>query len=315
MIKIIISASRRTDIPTYYSEWFFNRIKKGYVCVRNPINIHRISKIPLSPDVVDGIVFWTKNPIPMMNRLHELSDYMYCFQFTVNSYGMDVEKNIPSKGGVIIPAFRELSRRIGSERVVWRYDPILLTPKYDIAYHTHYFNKMAEMLSGYTEKCIISFVDSYRNTEGSVKRLSLLPLGAQEMLELAERFAEIADKNHLKLESCAEKIDLEQFGIAHGHCIDSGLFERLLGQRLDLKKDTNQRKECGCAASIDIGMYSTCQNGCRYCYANRSINIVLKNTAAHDPLSPLISGNIQPDDDVITREVKSCRQRQLNFLI
>ena len=122
---MIISASRRTDIPTYYSDWFFNRIRDGYVCVRNPMNIHQVSKIFLSKHSVDGIVFWTKNPTPMIDRLDELKDYMYYFQFTVNPYGKEIEENVPSKNNIIIPSFRELSRIIGPERIIWRYDPII----------------------------------------------------------------------------------------------------------------------------------------------------------------------------------------------
>ncbi len=156
---MIISASRRTDIPTYYSNWFFNRIKEGYVCVRNPMNIHQVSKISLSSNVVDGFVFWTKNPIPMMNRLNDLSDYKYYFQFTVNSYGKDIEANIPNKNDVIIPAFKRLSDLIGPERVIWRYDPILLTQQYSVEYHAKYFEEIAKRLSGYTHKCVICFVD------------------------------------------------------------------------------------------------------------------------------------------------------------
>ena len=156
---MIISASRRTDIPSHYADWFYNRIKEGYVCVRNPMNVHQISRIPLSPDVIDGIVFWTKNPRPMMDRLDLLRDYMYYFQFTINSYGQDIEANIPSKNDIIIPTFRELSDMIGCERVIWRYDPILLTKKYSIDYHIRYFEEIAKRLSGYTEKCIISLVD------------------------------------------------------------------------------------------------------------------------------------------------------------
>ena len=162
---MIISASRRTDIPTYYSEWFLNRIKDGFVYVRNPMNVHQISKISLSPDVVDGIVFWTKNPVPMLDKLYNLQDYAYYFQFTVNSYGKDIEANIPSKNDIIVPAFRELSRIIGAEKVIWRYDPIMLTSKYTIDYHVNYFNELAKRLSGYTHKCVISFVDFYRNTQ------------------------------------------------------------------------------------------------------------------------------------------------------
>lgn len=311
---MIISASRRTDIPSYYSEWFFNRIQEGYVCVRNPMNIHQISKISLSPDVVDGIVFWTKNPIPMLDRLHELDDkYMYYFQFTVNSYGKDVESNIPNKNNVIIPAFRKLSDQIGADRVIWRYDPILLTEKYTIDYHVKYFGEIAKRLSGYTMKCVISFVDLYRNTQSNTKELGLLPMGELLMYELAQRLVEIANENGLIVESCAEKINLEQFGIAHGHCIDCSLFEKLLSCRLDLDKDKNQREECGCMASIDVGMYNTCKNGCKYCYANYSSNTVAKNFLAHNPNSPLIAGEITPDDDVKDRVVKSCKNCQLNF--
>jgi len=226
----------------------------------------------------------------------------------------DIEPNVPSKNDVIIPAFRDLSRQIGPERVIWRYDPILLTSKYTIDYHVTYFNEIAKRLSGYTEKCIISFVDLYRNTKSNTKDLGLLPLGEQEMFELAQRLVDIAHKNNLIVESCAEKINLDQFGIAHGHCIDCNLFERLLNCKLDLGKDKTQREECGCMASIDIGMYNTCKNGCRYCYANFSGNTVNKHFAQHDPTSPLISGVILPDDVVKDRVVKSCRNCQLNLL-
>ena len=140
---MIISASRRTDIPSYYSDWFFNRLKEGYVYTRNPMNIHKISDIPLTLDVVDGIVLWTKNPTPMLNKIHMLKDYPYYFQFTVNSYGSDIEPNIPLKSDVIIPTFQQLSTEIGKEKVVWRYDPIFLNKKYTMEYHKKYF----EMIS------------------------------------------------------------------------------------------------------------------------------------------------------------------------
>ena len=161
---MIISASRRTDIPNYYSEWFFNRIKEGYVLVRNPMNISQVSKISLSPDVVDGIVFWTKNPLPILDRLEELREYTYYFQFTLTPYGKDVEPNVPSKNDLIIPSFRKLSERIGKERVVWRYDPILFNDKYTMDYHVKYFKTLAAKLHAYTEKCIVSILDFYQKT-------------------------------------------------------------------------------------------------------------------------------------------------------
>ena len=308
---MIISASRRTDIPTYYSEWFINRIRDGYLYVRNPMNIHQISKITLSPGVIDGIVFWTKNPIPMMQYLDELNNYAYYFQFTVNAYGKDVEVNVPNKNDVIIPAFRELSNRIGRDRVIWRYDPILLTEKYTIDYHVNYFNELAKRLSGYTHKCGISFVDLYRNTQAHLKELNILPLGEKEMYELAERLVEIANKNDLIVESCAEKINLEQFGIQHGHCIDCQLFEKILNCKINILKDKNQRLECGCMESIDIGAYNTCKNGCVYCYANFSKTTVIKNMGAHNPSSPLIYGEVMPDDKIVERKMFSLKKNQI----
>ena len=310
---MIISASRRTDIPTYYSDWFFNRIKEGFVYVRNPMNIHQISKISLSPAVVDGIVFWTKNPIPMMNRLDELENYMYYFQFTVTAYGNDVETNIPSKNDVIIPSFKKLSEKLGSNRVIWRYDPIMLTRKYTIEYHIKYFEKIAERLSGYTQKCIISFVDLYRNTQSHTKDLGIIPFKENDMIELAKKLSSIAKKYNIELETCSEKIDLEQFGISHGHCIDRILFEKLLNCKMNISKDKNQREECGCMASIDIGAYNTCKNGCKYCYANYSDKGVQNNFAAHNPLSPLLFGEINDDDKIIERKAKSCRECQLSL--
>lgn len=310
---MIISASRRTDIPSYYSEWFFNRIKDGFVYVRNPMNAHQISKISLSPDVVDGIVFWTKNPVPMLDKLERLKDYAYYFQFTVNSYGKDIESNIPSKNDIIVPAFQKLSRKIGSEKVIWRYDPIMLTSKYSIDYHVKYFNELAKRLSGYTYKCVISFVDLYRNTQSHLKDLDILPLGEKQMYELAERLVEIAKKNNLVVESCAEKINLEQFGIQHGHCIDCDLFEKILKCKMNLSKDKNQRLECGCMESIDIGAYNTCKNGCKYCYANFSHNTVNKNTGLHNPNSPLLFGEILPEDKIIERKMVSLKNNQLNI--
>lgn len=310
---MIISASRRTDIPAFYSEWFFNRLEEGYVCVRNPMNIHQISKINLSPSVVDGIVFWTKNPKPMINKLHLLDKYNYYFQFTVNSYDKDIEPNIPSKNDFIIPTFKELSAIIGSERIIWRYDPILLNEKYNTDYHIKYFEKIAERLSGSTQKCIISFVDLYRNTKRNTDGLNIREIDENTMFYLAKNLSEIAQKNGLKVESCSEKINLEQFGISHGHCIDCELLEKITGSKLKLDKDKNQRKECGCVASIDIGAYNTCKNGCKYCYATFNNSVVEKNTVLHNPNSPLLFGNISPEDKVYQKATQSCRDCQIGL--
>lgn len=305
---MIISASRRTDIPACYADWFFRRLEEGFVCTRNPMNPRQVSRISLSPDVVDGIVFWTKNPVPMLDRLHLLEDYPYYFQFTLNAYGKDLEPGIPGKNDVIVPAFQQLSRQTGPERIIWRYDPILLTPVYTEAYHVRYFEELAKRLSGFTRKCIISFVDPYRHLGKK-----FLPLGESEIYALAERFAHIARRYDLTLETCAEAIDLSRFGIAHGHCIDPELLERIIGQPLSLTKDKNQREACGCVSAVDIGMYDSCRNGCRYCYANHSAAALQKNFRLHDPSSPLLYGTIGPDDVVKDRVVESCKIQQMNL--
>lgn len=310
---MIISASRRTDIPACYADWLFNRLEAGYVCVRNPMNPRQVSRISLLPDVVDGFVFWTKNPLPMLDRLPALENRPYYVQFTLTAYGADLEPGLPNKNDVLVPAFQALSRKIGSERVIWRYDPILLTPDHSIVWHVREFEALAKRLCGYTSKCVISFVDLYRHLNKVSRELGFLPLGLPEQFELAGRFAEIAGKYGLQLETCAETVDLSQFGIGHSHCIDGALFAQLIGEPLDLQKDPNQREACGCMASVDIGMYDSCGNGCVYCYGNHAAAAVRANRMAHDPASPLLYGVIGPADRVTDRVMKSCRRPQLSF--
>ena len=312
---MIISASRRSDIPNYYSEWFINRIKEGYLYVRNPINAHQISKISLSPDVVDCIVFWTKNPKNMLNRLCELKDYQYYFQFTLTGYGKDVEPNLPSKQDEIIPTFIELSKKIGREKVIWRYDPILINSKYSIEYHIKAFTKIAERLHRYTEKVIISFVDLYAKTLRNTRNLDLLQLTKNEMREIAGQLSIIAKSYHLMIESCAEEIDLEDVGVQHGRCIDDKLISKIINCDLKVKKDPNQRSECGCMESIEIGTYNTCLNGCKYCYANYNETKVKNNADIYSKRSPLLCGAIGKDDIVTERAVQSLRIEQLKFSV
>ena len=307
---MIISASRRTDIPTYYSEWFMNRIREGYALARNPMNAHQVSRISLSPEVVDGIVFWTKNPAPMLDKLPQLKDYMYYFQFTLNAYEQDVEADVPLKHKYIVPTFQRLSEMIGPERVVWRYDPILVSDKYTFDYHVKYFELLAKKLASYTQKCTISFLDMYVKTERNVAGLNIQPLTLELQDAMAKSLAEIAHSYGLELETCAEGIELEKYGIKHAHCIDGELFAKLLGCPLKVGKDKNQRKECGCVDSVDIGAYNTCRNGCRYCYANFNAKMVQNNQQRHNPLSPLLLGELQPDDKVTERKMTSCLERQ-----
>ena len=311
---MIISASRRTDIPAYFSQWFINRMREGYVLVRNPMNPRQVNRVSLTPDVVDGIVFWTKNPLPLLDKLNSLKDYAFYFQFTITPYGTDIEPNIPSKEEVVIPAFQRLADLIGPHRVIWRYDPIMLSPKYSIDYHIQAFEKIAGRLKDHTKKCTISFIDMYRNTLKNVQRMNLLDFPQEKMLELSKSLADIAGTYGLRLDACAEKTDLRQFGIDPARCIDNQLLDGILECSLHTGKDKNQRPECGCASSIDIGMYNTCRNLCGYCYANYNEQAVIKNVGKHDPASPLLIGAIGAGDIITERKVSSCRDGQISLL-
>ena len=279
---MIISASRRTDIPAYYSYWFYNRIKEGFVLTRNPRNYKQVSKISLAPDMIDGIVLWTKNPLPMLDRLDELEKYMYYFHFTITAYGNDIEPKLPHKTDTLLPAFKSLSKTIGAGRVIWRYDPILLNEKYTMDYHICAFEKIAAELSGFTQKVVISFIETdYRGVKGNTKELALNGFPIELKMELASRLAQIAIGKGLAIEACAQSLELTQYGIGAARCIDGGLLSKLLGYEPRVKKDKNQRPFCGCTSSVDIGVYNTCGNGCKYCYANYNPGTIANNAGKH----------------------------------
>lgn len=308
---MILSASRRTDIPNYYSDWFFKRIKEGYVYVRNPVNPRQVSKITLSPDGVDCIVFWTKNPKPMIAKLDALREYAYYFQFTLTGYGTDIELNVPDKKRDIIPTFQKLSQKIGAQRVIWRYDPILFTENYTPEYHLKAFAEIAGKLRGCTQKCVISFVDFYAKNQKNMQALRIYCLQGNELTAFAEKIAKIAHYNGMKAVSCAEAVDLSACGIAHNCCIDKDLIAQITGCRICARKDKNQREECGCVESIDIGTYNTCKNICRYCYANHSPESVAKSCQMYDENAPILCGRITEEDKITERTVKSFKENQM----
>lgn len=310
---MILSVSRRTDIPSYYSEWFYNRIKEGFVYVRNPMNIHQVSKVIISPEIVDCIVFWTKNPKPMMDRLDELSAYNYYFQFTLTGYGKDIECNVPHKKEVMIPVFQELSQKIGSNKVIWRYDPIIFTSKYTPEYHLRAFEQIATALNGYTHKCVISFVDIYAKNKKNMETINVYEVNDNMLMDFSAELSRIANKNNIVVASCAENIDLSKCNIQHNCCIDKAVIEKIIGCKLNVGKDKNQRPECGCVESVEIGTYNTCKNGCKYCYANYSTESVIKNCHNYDVNSPLLCGTISSNDVITERKVKSIRETQLTL--
>ena len=216
---MIVSASRRTDIPAFYAPWFYNRLKEGYVLVPNPFNPRTVSRVGLTPDTVDCIVFWTKNPAPMLDGLERLRDYRYYFQFTLNPYGRDMERNLPALEARL-GTFRRLAERIGPERVIWRYDPVLLGGAYDIRFHTGAFAALAAGLKGYTERCMIGFLDFYRHIRKVMDEAGAGAPSPEDTERLAAAFGDTAAKYGILLETCTSKVDLRRFGIRSGCCIE-----------------------------------------------------------------------------------------------
>ena len=308
---MIISASRRTDIPSFYPEWFFNRIREKYVLVPNPFNPKQVSRVRLTPDVVDCIVFWTKNPGPMLSRLHELKDFNYYFQYTINPYSREIENHLPDLSKRI-ETFRRLSELIGKEKVIWRYDPILINEKYHPDFHKSAFANIATQLEGYTEKCMLGFIDHYKHILTATNQFHIYPLRSNDIREIASAFKQSLPTD-IQLNTCTVKTDLSELGIPAGKCIDQELIEKITGYPISAKKDKNQREVCRCIESIDIGTYDSCLNGCIYCYANTAKHKPLRNINLHDPQSPKLIGHLNDDDIIKDREMRSLKSNPSLF--
>ena len=311
---MIISASRRTDIPAFYSDWFLNRISEGYVVTKNPFNVNQLTKLRLDPSVVDAIVFWTKNSAPMISRVSELSGkgFIYYFQFTLTPYGTDIEPGLPAKEE-LIDIFGRLSDRIGRERVIWRYDPIFFSEKYTAEWHINKFEKYSAALKSYTRKVIFSFLDmDYKNTK-HISEIGIRSGSTEEKNHIAKVLAKIAHSFNMRIETCAEAIELEKYGITHGKCIDDKLIEELHGCPLLISKDKNQRQICGCVASVDIGIYNTCSHVCTYCYANFTKASIAANREKHNPQSPILIGECNAENLAFKKGQKSLIERQMNL--
>lgn len=295
---MILSASRRTDIPAYFMPWFMKRLTERLVYVPHPFRSNHYRKINLNPDVIDCIVFWTKNPIPLISYLDDLKNtgYPYYLQCTITGYSNAIEPSLPDLDARI-HAFQAISKSIGRNRIVWRYDPILLTDSQDIAYHIHNFTDLCRMLAPFTDTCIISFLDWYPSISASLSSFTR-QITKQEIYQLARDISNIAHHYRIKLATCAEAMDLSEFGIAHASCIDQTRIEQILEVPISAKKDRNQRTECGCIESIDIGIYQTCLHGCKYCYATSSFQQALRNTKQHNSHAPVLIGSL-PEHAVI----------------
>jgi hypothetical protein len=312
MAALIISASRRTDIPAFYSRWFINRIRAGYCTVPNPFNPQQVSTISLAPQDVEVIVFWTRHARPLLPFLGELdrSGYRYYFQYTLMDNPRLLDPRTPSLD-VALDTFYRLADCVGPERVIWRYDPIVFSQATGASFHCERFAHIAGALRGRTRRVVISVMDLYRKTERRLRQL------ADQGLEVASysgrpsaRFdglmgdlVQAACQNGMEITSCAEEIDLRPYGIRPGKCIDDEYIRRVFGLAVGARKDPTQREACGCVVSRDIGMYDSCLFGCRYCYATSSFERARLNWREHDPQSPSLLGHHDaPPPDVALRQ-------------
>jgi hypothetical protein len=296
---MIISASRRTDIPAFYPAWFMNRIREGFCHVPNPFNPKQVSRISLGPDDVECIVFWTRDPRPLLPYLAALdaAGYRYYFLITLLNNPRAIDPFSPSME-TSINTFKRLSDRIGPRRVVWRYDPILLSTATDVDYHKRSFSFIAESLRGSTVRSVISLATIYRKLRGRLNCLEDAGIRVrepeeEEIAELMVYFAATAEENGLKIMSCAQEKTLHAFGILPGKCVDDALIREVFGIEVSHRKDPSQRKACGCVESRDIGMYDTCLFGCVYCYATSDIAKSRANKAAHDPQGSSLLPHVQ----------------------
>jgi hypothetical protein len=293
---MIVSASRRTDIPAFYAKWFLNRVRLGWCLVPNPFNRNQVSMVSLSAAEVDAFVFWSRNPRPLMRYLDELDDMgcQYYFLFTLVGYPDRIDPGSPPLSQSI-RTFQELSARVGPQRVIWRYDPIVLSGLSGTGFHESNFRLVAQELKGATGRCVISFVKPYRKARARMEAAAQgstepVDFGSLPVRGLLSVISESARENGIEIFSCASEQDLSAFGINPSKCIDADLISKLFAIEISAPKDPRQRKECGCAASRDIGMYDTCLFGCSYCYATSSLERAKAACARHDPRSPSLLG-------------------------
>jgi hypothetical protein len=282
----IISASRRTDIPAFYSEWFMNRIRAGFCHWSNPFS-GQVYRISLRPEDVRAIVFWTRNPAPLIPRLPELTNtYKISFHYTLIGYGRPLESHNPAVE-TALDTFCALSDVLSPDFVMWRYDPIVISCITPPGYHLERFAYLAERLAGATRRCTYSFIDFYNKTKRNLNRLDGITfeeLAPPERVDLLARMAEIAARHGIELVSCCEDVP----GIRRGGCIDLDLIRRVTGEADLTIPDRPTRPHCGCIESVDIGSYDTCLFGCAYCYATKDRAAALQRHAEHDPQDSIL---------------------------
>lgn len=313
---MLIHVGGRTDITHYYSEWLLNRIREGYALSRNPLFPHRVTRYVLDPALVDCILFCTKNPVPIMDKLEEIRarGFRMFFYVTITGYGKDIEPRVPGIRETA-RAFRELSRAVGVRNICWRYDPIFITPRYTVEHHLECFDALAGELAPFTGFCVFSFVELYKKLRATFPELRAV--SEDEKRLLLHGMGRIAARRGLRLQTCGDGGDYARFGIHASGCMTAPILEKAIGQELKAVKPRPTRKGCGCIPVNDIGAYDTCPSGCRYCYATKNPRLALANHKNHDPHSPLLIGGIRPGDTITDARQVSFRRpgaRQFSLL-
>lgn len=293
---MIINTGQRTDIPAFYSQWFINRIREGYVMVRNPYCPSMVTKFLLNPDVVDVIGFCTKNPRPMLKYLDELKAFGQFWYVTITGFGRDMEPNVPPVEQVI-EDFKYLSNKVGNNAVGFRYTPIIVDDKYTVEYHINTFKRICNELHGFTHLCAFGFLDKYPHLDNNHPEIN--DTTDENKIIIAKEFKRIALEHDIELRLCSKEKWLSEYDIDVRGCMLIEDYEKAIGAKLDVKKKMQARKGyCSCMLSNDIGAYSSCMHLCRYCYANGNDNMVKGNYYKHDEKSPFLIGNTNPDDKV-----------------
>lgn len=305
---MILNTGCRTDIPAYYSQWFYNRIREGYVLTRNPYRLEQVLKYRLDPEVVDVICFCTKNPQPMLSRLSELEAFRQFWFVTLTPYGKEIEPYVLDKS-VVLKSVKQLSVIFGRKAIGWRYDPIFITKKYSVDFHLQAFEEMAARLEGNVNSCVISFIDLYEKTKHNFPSIKAVTPQEQEVLTRA--FADIGHKYGIPVRTCCENTSLVRWGVDTSGCMTKEVLEEAMGFRLSVpKKKKSPRMQCNCLLGADIGMYSTCLHGCIYCYANYDRKSVERNVKLHDLNSPFLIGNFCSGDLIIEASQESYIDKQ-----
>ena len=302
-LQMILNTGLRTDIPGFFSEWFYNRIEDGFVYVRNPYAKNQIYSYRLDPELIDCIIFCTKNPKPMFENLEKIDKFNQYWHITITPYEKEIEPNVPPMNDVL-ERFKYLSKKLGKENVTLRYDPIFINEKYSLEKHIESFEYIANSLSDYTTEAIISFIDLYEKTKRNFPKAR--EVTKDERLKLGEEFAQIGKKNNIRIKTCVEGTELDKFGIDSSGCMTKEVIERAINKNLNIPKQKARNGECYCLLNNDIGEYNTCGHGCLYCYANSNKRLVKRNLKLHDPKSPILIGEIKEDDIIIERKQESC---------